>query len=171
MIPKINRILYTTGLGSGAPYVFRYALCLAQAHQAKIYVVNAIEPLSTFGQSLVELHISHSQSEQMHQQAQQTVKNNLLTRARKLCEKESANTPGGMNLVEDISVVEGKADQVILARAQEIDADVIIMGTQRHSIVEKALAGSTARNVMHHSQIPVLFIRIPEGFFEKDFES
>jgi len=169
MIPKITKILYTTSLGTGAPYVFRHALCLAQAHQAKIYLVNAMEPLSSFGQSLVELHVSQSESKQIHQQAQQTIKNNLLARAKRLCEKEATNTVGGMDLVEDISVVEGQADQVILARAKEIDADMIIMGTQRHSIVEKALTGSTARNVMHHSQIPVLFVRIPDGYSEKGF--
>ncbi len=69
MLPKIKTILYATGLGPAAPYVFRYALSLARQHEARIIAVHGMEPLSTFGQSLVEQYISHEQSEEMHQQA------------------------------------------------------------------------------------------------------
>ncbi|MCK5193776.1 MAG: universal stress protein [Desulfobulbaceae bacterium] len=169
MIPKIEKILYATGLGPGAPYVFRYALSLAQAYQAKIFVVNAMEPLSTFGQSLVELHISHNQSEQIHQEARQKVKNNILARVKKLCAKESSSILDGSSLVTDIEVVEGQAAQVILAKAEEIAADVIVMGTQSHSIIGEAMLGSTARKVLHRGTIPTFLVRIPEGYSEEGF--
>ena len=54
MLPAIKTILYATDLSQGSPYIFRYALTLARQHQAKIVVVHAIEPLTPFGQSLVE---------------------------------------------------------------------------------------------------------------------
>ncbi len=170
MIPEIKKILYATSLGIGAPYVFRYALSLAKAHKADIHIVNAMQPLSTFGQSLVELHISHHQSESLHEEARKTVQNNLLERAEKLFAKESSNIQDGTEMVKDIVVIEGRADQVIVSRAEEIGADVIVMGIQRHNIVEKVALGSTARRVIHNASVPVFLARIPEGYSEEGFE-
>lgn len=169
MIPKIKNILYATGLGPGAPYVFRYALSLAHAYQAKIFVVNAMEPLSTFGQSLVELYISHHQSERIQEDACETVKNHLISRVKKLIEKESDSIPDGPAVIGEIEVIEGLAAQVILAKAEEIGADMIVMGCQRHTVFEKAMLGSTARKVTHEATIPTYLVRIPEGYQEEGF--
>jgi nucleotide-binding universal stress UspA family protein len=169
MIPKIKQILYATGLGSGAPYVFRYALSLAHAYQATIFVVSAIEPLGTFGQSLVELYISHQQSERIHEEACRTVKNNLLARAEKLIAKESDSIPDESVFIAEIAVIEGRADQVILAKAEETGADMIVMGCQRHTVLEKVMLGSTARKVTRDTTIPVCLVRIPEGYLEEGF--
>ena len=169
MIPKIERILYATGLGPGAPYVFSYALSMAQAHQAQIFVINAMEPLSTFGQSLLGLYISDSQSEEIHQEARQKVKDNLLDRVQRLCSKESASIPGGVCPIQDIEIREGQAAQVILVKAKEIAADIIVMGTQSHSLLEEAMLGSTTRKVIHASTIPICLVRIPENYQEEGF--
>ena len=169
MIPKINNILYATGLGPGAPYVFRYALSLAQAYQTKIFVVSAMEPLSTFGQSLVELYISQHQSERIHEDACRTVKINLLARVEKLIAKESDSMPDEPAVIEEIAVIEGLAAQVILTKAEEIGADMIVMGCQRHTVLEKAMLGSTARKVTRDATIPVCLVRIPEGYQEEGF--
>ena len=80
MLPDIKKILYATGMGAGAPYVFRHALALAKRYNAQIVAVSALEPLSTFAQSLVELHISHAQSEQIHDQARKDAKERLRAR-------------------------------------------------------------------------------------------
>lgn len=170
MIPKIKNILYATSLGNGAPYVFRYALSIAAAHRADIHVVNAMEPLSTFGQSLVELHISHHQSGQLHENARKTVQDNLFARAKKLCDKESGNIDNGAKLIKSINVLEGRADQIILSMVEDIGADVIVMGTQCHSLVEKVSMGSTASKVLHQAPVPVFFVRIPDGYSEEGFE-
>jgi len=169
MIPKIKNILYATSLGPGAPYVFRYALSLAGAYHAKIFIVSAIEPLSTFGQSLVELYISDHQSEHIHEDACRTVKNNLFAKAEKLIAKESNSIPNGLAVIGEIAVIEGLPAQVILAKAEEIGADMIVMGCQRHTILEKAMLGSTARKVTHDATIPICLVRIPEGYQEEGF--
>jgi len=57
MIPKIENILYTTGLGGGTPYVFRYALSLAQKFDAKIHIIHGHEPLSSSAQSMADLYM------------------------------------------------------------------------------------------------------------------
>ncbi|MGW8312067.1 MAG: universal stress protein [Desulfuromonadales bacterium] len=169
MLPKINKILYATGMGAGAPHVFRYALALAKQHDAQIIAVSAIEPLSPFAQSLVELHISHEKSEEMHHEAQAQAKQRLRERITRLCEKECGNDPQCEQRVKDIRIEEGQPAQVILAAAKDCDADLIVMGAHRHTVIGDAMIGSTTHKVLHSAAQPVLVVRIPQGFHEEGF--
>lgn len=166
MLPKIQKILYATGLGPAAPYVFRYALSMARRHEAEIVAVHGMEPLSTFAQSLVELHVSHEDSEEMHRQGRETVKEKLGERIRLLCEQENGGDACG---VSQIRIVEGQPAQVVLAVAKEIGADLIVMGSHRHTVLGDAMLGTTTHKVLHGSSIPVLVVRIPEGYQEEGF--
>jgi len=168
MLPKIKKILYATGLGPGAPYVFRYALSLARQHGAEIVAVHGMEPLSPFAQSLVELHISHDASEEIHRRGRETVKQNLHDRIRRLCEKENGDAEDGCRVI-DIRIVEGQPAQVVLAVAAEVGADLIVMGAHRHTVLGEAVLGTTTHKVLHSASIPVLVVRIPEGYREEGF--
>ena len=169
MLPQIKKILYATGMGPGAPYVFRYALALANQHDAQIIAVSALEPLSTFAQSLVELHISHEQSEGIHRTAQRQAKDRLRERVARLCEKECTDDQLCTQRVSEIRIEEGLPAQVILTAARECSVDLIIMGAHRHTVVGDAILGSTAHKVLHSTAQPVLVVRIPEGFHEEGF--
>lgn len=166
MLPQIKTILYATGLGPGAPYVFRYALALARQHQARIVAVHAIEPLTPFGQSLVEQYISHDTSEEMHKKAQETVKAQIQARIEALCAKECNGATGCQDLVSAIRVVEGYPAQAILAAAGECAADLIVMGSHRHTMIGEVVLGSTTRKVLHGAGQPVFVVKIPAGYAE-----
>jgi nucleotide-binding universal stress UspA family protein len=163
MLPAIKTILYATGLGPGAPYVFRYALSLARQYQANIVIVHGIEPLTPFGQSLVEQYLSHGQSEEMHKKAQETVKAALNGRLVELCAKECSTAAECQKLVSSIKVVDGYPARVILEAARESAADLIVMGAHSHTAVGEVIVGSTTRKVLHHATLPVLVVKIPKG--------
>jgi len=169
MLPKIEKILYATGMGAGAPHVFRYALAFAKQHDAQIIAVSAIEPLSSFAQSLVELHISHERSEEIHAQARLQAKQRLKERIAQLCEKECRLDQQCEQRVSEILIEEGQADQVILAAAESCAADMIIMGSHRHTAIGDAMLGTTTHKVLHSATLPVLVVRIPKGFHEEGF--
>ena len=169
MLPQIKKILYATGMGAGAPFVFRYTLALANQHDAQIITISALEPLSTFAQSLVELHISHEQSEEIHKQAQARAKELLRERVARLCDKECADDQVCTQRVSEIRIEEGQPAQVILAAAKEYAVDLIIMGAHRHTVIGDAILGSTTHKVLHSAAQPVLVVRIPEGFHEEGF--
>lgn len=164
MIPEIKTILYATDLGPGSAHVFRYALGQAQKNQAQITVLKAMEPLSAFGQSLVELHISHSSSEQMHSEARAQVKKQIEEQLHNFCVKEACIIDE--ELVPQIRVVEGKPAGVILAEAKAIGADLIVIGSHGHSTLGDALLGHTANQLAHRSEIPLMLVRIPNNFQE-----
>jgi nucleotide-binding universal stress UspA family protein len=167
MLPKIETILYTTGLSPGAPYVFRYALALASQHKARIVAVHAMEPLTPFGQSLVEQYISHESSKEMHGKARENVMSQLKKRMELLCSEECNNVPYCENAVASIHVIEGYPHQVILNIAQECSADLIVMGARSHTMVGEFMVGGTTRKVLHSAEKPVLVVKIPKGYIEE----
>lgn len=165
MLPKFEKILYASALGAGAPYVCRYALSLARQCQARVTVLHAIEPLSTFGQSLVELHVSHADSEAQHAEARSQVKSNLEQELHDLVRQETAEGEYD-RLIEGVKVVEGQPAEQILLEAEKIGADLIVVGSHRHTALGDALLGHTASKVTHRSRIPVLLAPIPDGYGE-----
>lgn len=167
MLPGIKNILFATDLGPGAPYVFRYALSLAHQYQANIVIVHGIEPLTPFGRSLVEQYISHEHSEEMHRKARETVKAGLNERLAQLCAAECSDAEQCRKLVDSIRVVDGYPDQVILAAAKDCTADLIVVGAHRHTVVGEVIMGSTTRKVLHSADLPVLVVKIPEGYTEE----
>lgn len=164
MLPKIEKILYATALDSGAPYVCRYALALAEKHDARITALHVMEPLSPFGQSLVELHLSHAESEQMHADARSKVRAQTEEKLSQLLEAETGRSGICNSRIQAVEVIEGQPPHRILEHAREIGADLIVIGSHRHSAVSDALLGHTAGKLSHRSEIPLLLVRIPEGF-------
>ena len=47
----------------------------------------------------------------------------------------------------------------ILDAADELDADLIVMGTHGREGVARAVLGSVAERVAHHAQVPVMLVR------------
>lgn len=169
MLPKIKTILYATGMGAGAPHVFRYALEMAKQHDAQIVAVSALETLSEFAQSLVAAYIPPEQSKKIHLEAHEQTKDKLQQRISQLCAKECNHDQQCIQRLIDIRIEDGPPAQAVLKTAKEIDADLIIMGSHRHTALGDAILGTTTRKVLHSSTIPVLVVRIPDGFHEEGF--
>ena len=159
MLPEIKTILYATDLSGGSSHVFRYALSLARRYQAQVSILHVVEPLTPFGQSLVELHISHQASEDQHTQIRNQLLDKLKQQLHSFCEAEVCVAEE--NLVSDIEVLEGQTAASIIKQAAAKQVDMIVMGTHQHSTVGESLLGTTAHKVLHSSTLPVLLVRIP----------
>jgi nucleotide-binding universal stress UspA family protein len=166
MLPKIQTIIYSTDLGPGASYVFRYALALARQHEAKIIAVHVLEPLSSFGKLLVEQYVIRESTVARHEKALEDAKVHFKKRLEDLCARECNKVAACETAVESIHVVDGEPDEVILNFAREYNADLIIMGAHSHSVVGGVLMGATARKVLHNATQPVLLVNIPKELTE-----
>jgi nucleotide-binding universal stress UspA family protein len=164
MTPNIKTIVYATGLGSGAPHVFRYALSLARQYQAKIEIVCGMASFRQYSHEVAAIYIGREDTEEFHQQARARVKTELEGQVEAMCKSAIIDDPDGYQYVSNIHVIEDSPDLAILQCAEKLTADMIVMGTHRKTTKPGALLGSCAFKVVHESSIPVLLVRIPEGF-------
>src|SRR5947209_8389364 len=56
-------------------------------------------------------------------------------------------------------LLQGNPADEIVAYADTIDADLIVVGSRGHGAVASALIGSVSRGVLHESRRPVLVVR------------
>jgi len=169
MIPQIKNILYTTGLGGGTPYVFRYALSLAQKYDAKIHIIHGIEPLPAAAQNMADLYMGNQKAEDVFEKAVIDTEKAIIERLERLCAMETANDPKGHDRIASITVAKLPPKQAILEEAKARNVDLIIMGSHRHSVLADAMLGTTTLKVLHISTIPVMVVRIPDGYHEDGF--
>lgn len=59
-------------------------------------------------------------------------------------------------------LADGPTSKAILNYAKECHADIIVMGTHSHSVLEKVLMGTTASKVLEKTDIPIYFIPIKD---------
>jgi nucleotide-binding universal stress UspA family protein len=62
----------------------------------------------------------------------------------------------------DTILVEGASGQMIIHTADEVDADVIVVGSHGHGFLARVLIGSVSEYVVRHSTRPVLVVRHDE---------
>ncbi|MCV6587768.1 MAG: universal stress protein [Marinobacterium sp.] len=163
MLPDVKKILYASDIESGSRPAFRAAVSLCGHYDAEITFLHVIEPLSASAQSIVKTMMNDDSLMEMHDQSLDHLRDSLRERIQRFCESELE--PEEMPADEQIvaRVEEGAPDQVILNIADEIDADVIVMGCRKHTAVSQFLLGSTANKVMHHSQRPVLIVPLKKA--------
>ncbi|MCB7480140.1 universal stress protein [Christiangramia sediminis] len=62
-------------------------------------------------------------------------------------------------------MAEGPTSAAILNYAEEWNADMIVLGTHSHSVLEKVLMGTTASHILEKTKIPVYLIPIKKEDF------
>lgn len=56
-------------------------------------------------------------------------------------------------------IVEGRADEILLAKARELQCGLLVAGSHGHSRIREMIIGSTANRLLHHTTIPLLLVR------------
>lgn len=158
MLPEVKKILYASDIESGSRPAFRAAVSMAGHYKAEVTFLHVIEPLSSSAKSLLKTMMNDADLNEMHDASMENLKNKLIERIQRFCESELDEHEKMQDGQIVPRVEEGVAEKVILKVADEIDADLIVMGTRTHSSVEQFFLGSTASRVMHHTKRPVLII-------------
>lgn len=138
----VNRIVLATDFSECAGKAQDYAAFLARAHEAKLYVVHVPESPLWYGSNAATiLYLEQAQKEG----------------ERRLEETEQQLIQGGLTDVEARQVVGIPSEQIKKA-AQDITADMIVVGTRGRTGLEVILLGSTADRVIRDAPCPVLAV-------------
>ncbi|HSB37715.1 MAG TPA: universal stress protein [Gaiellaceae bacterium] len=144
----MDRILIATDGSAHAQEAVDFGLELAAEQQAAVTFVLAIPavdvvPAGGFGLTAVSEHeLEPEESEPLDRALQQA---------------EAAGVRAQTRLLR------GDAVDEIVAYADTIDADLIVVGSRGHGTLASALLGSVSRGILHEARRPVLVVRGAAG--------
>ncbi|HVH41185.1 MAG TPA: universal stress protein [Labilithrix sp.] len=143
MVP-IKNILVPIDFGEPSDSALGHAIDLAEALDAKVYVLNVYElPLVGFPDGAV---IPTAE-----------IASRIVNASQKVLDEAVAKHRGRKVAVSAL-LKQGDARDVILSVAKEVGAGLIVMGTHGRSGIARALIGSVAERIVRTSSIPVLTV-------------
>ncbi|MHB8770068.1 MAG: universal stress protein [Syntrophales bacterium] len=153
MIPPIKKILYTTDLSKNSVYTFYHAVDMAQKYDARIVIVNVLEPISAkaYGSGKEKLE------QEQHKVSLEVIKN----RIQAFCKKVEQRNAACALVVSEILVRVGDPVEEILKAAEETGCDLIVLGKHSKGFLAKTLLGSVSRAVLDRARKPVYLVPIP----------
>jgi nucleotide-binding universal stress UspA family protein len=159
MIPKIQKILYTTDLSPNSDYAFRYAIISAKQHDANIILLHVLEELSDTMLATLSSDLVWAQRKKISEEATVQIQDRL----KLFCEKELKNDPDCAKRVASVEVVQGYPAEVILREAEKLNCDMIVMGSHGKGIISQTFLGSVTKRVLRRTRKPVFIVPLPKG--------
>ena len=139
---KIERVLIPVDGSDSSKNAAKYAAHLVNARNPKLYLLNVWEPVNmTIGGEMAEKLREEEQAKSMA----------LLEEYRKLLE------PCGLEV--ELIARSGRPDYVILNVQDELDCDLIVIGSRGLSVLENVIMGSVVTRVLEGATCPVLVTR------------
>lgn len=144
---QFSKILLAIDFSEGSDNAFDYALSLANKYSAKLVIVHVInEPVDLRG-----FYVPHISFENLEKE--------IAEGAEKMMEHFCSE-----NLKDfahyDKFVLTGVPYEEIIKKADECEADLIVMGTHGRKGMDHILFGSTAERVVRSARVPVMTVRL-----------
>ncbi|EXJ12560.1 MULTISPECIES: universal stress protein [Nitrincola] len=158
MLSNFRKILYVSDLEQGSRPAFRAAVSLCNHYDAQLTYLHVIEAVSATAKSVLSNMMEKDDIEGFLKEGVEKLRDKVAVRLERFCQQE-LEADDRLNIAQvDVRVEEGTPWKVILKVADEIDADVIVMGTRKHSALNQILLGSTAAKTLTHSKRPVFVV-------------
>jgi nucleotide-binding universal stress UspA family protein len=126
-----------------AKAALRFALEEAHCRGAKLLVVHAIDPFSTYPSLAVDVSAVRGAADQLLEDATNDVN----------------REDDGVEI--ERRVVEGAPGAVLVEESRE--ADLLVVGSRGHGGFVGLLLGSVSRQCAHHAECPVVIVRPPSA--------
>lgn len=142
---RFHTILHPTDFSERSQYAFELACMLTRDHGSRLVLLHVTTPpmITAYGQTVVPLD-----SARLHQEAEAQLERLEVPHADVRAERR---------------LVEGAPAAEVLRIAQEIAADVIVMGTHGRTGLRRLMMGSVAEQVVREATCPVLTVSAAVG--------
>lgn len=163
MIPKIRKILYATDLSINSAYAFRYTINSAKQHNAKVVILHVVEKMPQHARTVMSAYMDEAELKTILEEKMTHTKKRIQQRINIFAEKELKDQPELLDLISAVEVVEGFAPDEILNMAEELDCDLLIIGTHGKGTRNHTYLGSMARMIISRIRKPVFIVPLPSG--------
>ncbi len=158
MLSDFKKILYVSDLDQGARPAFRAAVSLCNHYDSKLTYLHVLESVSGTARGILSNMMDKQEVEELLKEGVTKLKAKVQGRLERFCEQELQEQHKLTANQVTVRVEEGTPWKTIIKVADEIDADVIVMGTRKNRTLEQVFLGSTASKTLNHSKRPVLVI-------------
>ena len=163
MIRRIKNILYATDLSKNSAYAFRYAVNSAQKHDAQIHILHVIETVPPSTEGLLSSIFGEDKIQKIRGESKKNLAKRIKERVNQFAERELKDDPETLKRVASITVVLGDPANEIPGKADELNCEIVIMGTHGKGIIGHTFLGSVSEKVLHRISKPVFIIPLPKG--------
>ncbi len=161
MIPQIKKILYATDLSKNSAYAYRYAMAMAERHDAEVDILHVIEPIPPMVKHYVKGFVDDIHWEEKVKYEQEVAAERIKKRLEEFCKRESLNAPHCLAFASTILVRPGHPVEEILKAADDGKYDMIVLGTHGKGFLKHTFLGSVARSVLDRARKPVFIVPLP----------
>jgi nucleotide-binding universal stress UspA family protein len=147
-MPGIRTILCPTDFSDASRHAFEHAASIAGHHRARLVALHAVSPAPVLVAGYAPMAGAYVTPDVVGSEVQQA-------RAQALEETRLARAAG---LETETLVKTGSTARVILETADEIEADLIVLGTHGAGGFEHLVLGSVTEKVMRKASCPVLTV-------------
>ncbi len=145
-LPRYRKILLATDGSDPAGSAARHAVALAAPTGAALAVLH-----------VVNTHLAFSLGIYQHEALRELRRDG----ERALATVADLARAAGIEAQTDMA--EGRPAEVIVAEADRLEADLVVVGSHGHGALSDILLGSVSQFVLHHAHVPVLIVRPPRG--------
>ncbi|WP_294346822.1 universal stress protein [Prosthecochloris sp.] len=151
---KIRRILCPVDFSDASRKAVRYAHEFAKGMGASLVLLNVVEPRPM----AVDMSLSYVPLEEdLEKAAKEDLEEIIRT------EREQ-----GVEVQADVQI--GTPSETILEKAEELDVNLIIVGSHGKTGLSRILMGSVAESVVRKAKCPVLIVKAEEKEFIEEGE-
>jgi nucleotide-binding universal stress UspA family protein len=156
----IKKILYATDLGIYGPYLMQHVMMLAARFDSEIVVVHAVEPLGIFAKSVIDTYLEPSESEAFAREGFDAVLATIRERVMDAFQEEFSDDEHTRERIAHVYVDAGKPVDVILNRAADEHADLIVVGSHSQNTESAGQLGTVAGKLLQLSDVPIYMVPI-----------
>ena len=170
MKPEIKKILYATDLSPNSAYALQLALNAASLYQAEIVIMHVFDRPTIGYAPMLDIYIDGRQRQSLFNEHAEEVKDRIRKRLERVFTQEIRENPAYEDIMNSIEVCEGYPAEAILNMADDLNCDMIIMGTHGKGILGNTFLGSTAKRVLRRTRKPIFIIPLPKGELDITFQ-
>ncbi len=148
---NVDNIIVPTDFSDYSDLALKRAVDLAEACQAKIYLVHVVEEAP----DIFAL-------DRFDKEGQKKIMKDLEKQSKELFEKQIGNFPEAQKVDIETTVLRGVATKEILKFQKQVKADMLVISTHGQTAFEEFFWGNTASKLIRHAQCSVLVVRKPK---------
>lgn len=158
MIPEYKKILYATDLSVNSAHAFKHAISLARRYDAKVTLLHVLPEVDPAMMNYVATVMGEEKLAGFELAHKEEIKDEIRRRLHEFAKDELRDHPEDVKRLAEIEVHHGNPVARILEHADELEVDLIVIGTHGKGALKYAFLGSVAEKVLRKCHRPMLVV-------------